>query len=133
MDDIIDMQRYMMKTQSVATGLTEMTVGVSERTSILKVLGLDGETLTLKFANDVLAYATKFDKAEHVFKCSEDTFLNLLVKQENIRTAATLGHFTVENAADGLINLVELEKWAKFFDNISDAIIKGLRGYSVRS
>lgn len=98
--------------------LDEYTQEEKGRVALLRVVGLSGETLLLKEQNGRLQYAESGDQPVHVFRCSEDTFLDLLAGDTTIRKEATLGHFTIEDAESGDINLVELERWAKAFERM---------------
>lgn len=88
------------------------------RTALLRIVGLDGETLVLTVNNGRISYGDPNDKPVHVFRCSSDTFLDLLSGETTVRKEATLGHFTIEDANSGEINIVELEKWSKAFDRM---------------
>ena len=112
MDKIISLQ------SKFRPDLEEYTQEVKSRTALLRIVGLDGETLLLKVENNKFKYADPDDKPVHVFRCSTDTFLDLLAGDTTIRKEATLGHFTIEDANSGEINIVELEKWSKVFDRM---------------
>ncbi|MFQ6075878.1 MAG: hypothetical protein ACE5Z5_07070 [Candidatus Bathyarchaeia archaeon] len=96
------------------------------RVSLLRVVGMSGETLLLKEEGGRIRYAEGNENPVHVFRCSEDTFLDLLANETTIRREVTLGHFTIEDASSGEINLVEMEKWAKAFERLRGLISGGL-------
>lgn len=95
------------------------------RVALLRVVGMDGETLLLKEHGGRIKYATGNENPVHIFRCSSDTFLDILANETTIRKEATLGHFTIEDAKSGEINLVELEKWSKAFDRMRGLINLG--------
>lgn len=88
------------------------------RVALLRVVGMDGETLLLKEEGGIIRYAEGNENPVHIFRCSSDTFLDVLANETTIRKEATLGHFTIEDAISGQINLVEIEKWAKAFERM---------------
>ena len=92
--------------------------------ALLRVVGMSGETLMLKEENGKLKYAEASDKPVHVFRCSEDTFLDILANDTTVRKEATLGHFTIEDAKSGEINLIEIEKWSKAFERMRGLLLK---------
>jgi len=96
---------------------------VKTRTALLRIVGLDGETLVLKVNNGRISYGDPDDKPLHVFRCSSDTFLDLLSGDTTVRKAATLGHFIIEDANTGDINIVEIEKWSKAFDRMRGMLV----------
>ena len=95
------------------------------RVALLRVVGMDGETLLLKEDGRRIRYAEGNENPLHIFRCSSDTFLDILANETTIRKEATLGHFTIEDAESGEINLVELEKWSKAFDRMRGLISLG--------
>ena len=112
MDKIISLQN------KFRPELEEYTQGIVSRAAILRIVGVDGETLLLKLENGNVHYGDASDKPVHIFRCSSDTFLDLLAADTTVRKAATLGHFTIEDANTGDINVVEIEKWSRAFDNM---------------
>ena len=98
--------------------LEEYYQEAQSRTALLRVVGMDGETLLLKAEGGRIKYADPNDRPVHIFRCSSDTFLDLLADETTVRKEATLGHFTIEDAVSGQINLVEIEKWAKAFERM---------------
>lgn len=117
MDKLISLQ------ERIRPDLEEYVQEGKGRVALLRIVGMDGETLLLKEENGRMKYAEKGEKAVHIFRCSSDTFLDLLAGDSTVRKEATLGHFTIEDAESGEINLIELEKWSKAF-----ARMKGLLG-----
>jgi len=112
MDKVISLQNRFR------TDLEEFYQEVKSRTALLRIVGLDGETLLLKVENGKIKYGDPNEKPVHVFRCSSDTFLDLLSGDTTVRKEATLGHFTIEDANSGEINIIELEKWSKAFDRM---------------
>jgi len=86
---------------------------------LLRVVGTDGESILLKVKDGRIVHASRDEKPIHVFKCSEDTFLDILSKEMTLREAATKGHFSIEDSDTGEINLVELQKFAKAFEELN--------------
>ena len=91
---------------------------VEARVSLLKVTGIDGENVLLKYNRGRLDYATGNEKPVHVFRTMSDTFLSILIGDEELREAITKDRFVIEDAATATINVVECEKWAKAFNNL---------------
>jgi len=86
--------------------------------SLLRVVGLDGETLLLKCEGGRIRYASGDENPIHIFKVSEDTFLDILSGDESLRQAITLNHMTIENTRTGQIDLVEMQKWSRAFEEL---------------
>jgi hypothetical protein len=98
--------------------LAEYTQEGEGRVARLNIVGMDGELILLKEEGGRIRYADPNEKPVHVFRCSSDTFLDLLSGDSTVRKEATLGHFIIEDADSGEINLVELEKWSKAFERM---------------
>lgn len=105
----------------------EYTGQVDERVSLLRVVGLDGESILLKYNRGKLDYAHGNETPVHIFRTTTDTFLNVLSGDKELREAVTKGHFVIENASTGDIDLVECEKWAKAFNNLKGMVRKYFR------
>lgn len=86
--------------------------------SLLRVVGLSGETLLLKCEGGRIRYASGEETPIHIFKVSEDTFLDILSGDESVRQAITLNHMTIENTKTGNIDLVEMQKWSRAFEEL---------------
>jgi len=94
------------------------------RVSLLRVVGVDGETVLLRCNKGRIEYAQGDETPVHIFRCSSDTFLSVLSGDEDLREAVTKGHFLIESASTGSIDLVEAEKWSKAFDRLKGLIRK---------
>lgn len=94
--------------------------------SLLRVVGVDGESVLLKCDGRRVSYARGDEAPVHILRCTTDTFLDLLSGEENLRTAVTKGHFVIESASNGHIDLVECEKWSKAFGNFRGILKKYL-------
>lgn len=98
------------------------------RVSLLRVVGVDGESVLLKVENGRIKYARGDETPIHVFKCSTDTFLDLVSGEEDLRDAITKGHFVIEDASTGTIDIVEMQKWITAFSRMKKLIDKYIRG-----
>jgi len=98
------------------------------KVSLLRVVGVDGETVMLKVEGGRIKYARGDETPVHVFKCSVDTFLDLVSGEEDLRDAITKGHFVIENASTGTIDLVEMQRWASAFSRLRGLIDRYIRG-----
>ncbi|MEM1868569.1 MAG: hypothetical protein QXU90_00445 [Acidilobaceae archaeon] len=96
--------------------------------ALLRVVGVDGESVILKVEGGRIVYARGDETPIHIIKCSIDTFLDLISGDEILRDAITKGHFVIESASTGDIDLVELERWAKAFDRLKKIIYKYIGG-----
>ena len=94
------------------------------KVSLLRVVGVDGETVLLKCSQGRIEYAQGNETPNHIFRMSTDTFLNIICGEEDLREAITKGHFTIEDANTGSIDLIELERWAKAFDRLKRLVIR---------
>ncbi len=94
------------------------------KVSLVKIVGIDGENVMLKVRGGRIQYASDNEKPIHIFKCSIDTFLDLITGEEDLREAITKGHFVIEQASTGTIDLVELEKWSQAFSKLKHLINK---------
>lgn len=103
------------------------------KVSLVKIVGIDGESVMLKVKGGRIQYASDNDIPIHVFKCSIDTFLDLITGEEDLREAITKGHFVIEHASTGTIDLVELEKWAKAFSKLKNVADRVWRYGYIRS
>lgn len=88
------------------------------KVSLLRVVGVDGESVLLRCDGRKLEYAKGDETPVHIFKCTSDTFLSILAGEETMRAAVTENHFVIENASTGSIDLVECEKWARAFSSL---------------
>jgi len=102
----------------------EYASNINERVSLLRVVGIDGESLLLKYHNGRISYAKGNETPVHIFRTTIDTFLDVLSGDEDLRESITKGHFVIENASTGSIDLVECEKWARAFNNLKGIIRK---------
>ncbi|MEM1681046.1 MAG: hypothetical protein QXZ56_07560, partial [Sulfolobales archaeon] len=57
-----------------------------------------------------------------------NTFLDIVSGDEDLRDAMTKGHFIIENASTGTIDLVEMERWAKAFSRLRGLVTKYMGG-----
>ena len=71
-----------------------------------------------------IEYAQGSETPEDIFRCTSDTFLNVLSGDEDLREAITKGHFLIESASTGTVDLVECQKWAKAFSRLRALIRK---------
>ena len=94
------------------------------KVSLLRVVGVDGETVLLKCNRGRIEYAKETETPEDIFRCTSDTFLNVLSGDEDLREAITRRHFLIESAKTGTIDLVECQKWAKAFERLKGLIRK---------
>jgi len=92
--------------------------------SLLRIVGSGGQDFLLKAKDGGIEYAEEGDVPKHIFRTSEDTFLNVLSGEETIRKAITRGHFTIEDAETKEIDLVEMEKWSDTFSRLRGLIRK---------
>lgn len=120
-DKIMDLQ------EKYRPDLEEYVHEGKDRVALLRVVGTSGETLLLKEQGGHIRYATGKETPVHIFRCSEDTFLDILANDTTIRKEATLGrrHFTIEDAKSGEINIVELAKWSRAFDRMRGLLTVG--------
>lgn len=121
---IID--RFLKIQNSFYPEVKEYATQVKQRVSMLRVVGLDGESILLKFNNGRLHYASENEIPVHVFRTTVDTFLDILAGDQELREAITKDKFVIEDASTGSIDLVECEKWAKAFNNLKGMIRKYL-------
>ncbi|MEM1522281.1 MAG: hypothetical protein QXU69_04605 [Thermofilaceae archaeon] len=98
------------------------------RVSLLRVVGIDGESVLLKVEGGRVKYARGDEAPVHIFKTSIDTFLDIISGDEDLRDAITLGHFVIENASTGEIDLVEMERWASAFSRLKRIVMKYVGG-----
>ncbi|MEM4429663.1 MAG: hypothetical protein QXM08_00685 [Thermofilaceae archaeon] len=96
------------------------------KVSLLRVVGVDGESVLLKVEGGRIKYARGDETPIHIFKCSTDTFLDLVSGEEDLRSAMTKGHFVIESASTGTIDLVEMQRWASAFDRLRRLVTKYL-------
>jgi hypothetical protein len=98
--------------------------------SLLQIVGLDGESLLLKYEDGRLKYAQGDESPKHVFVCSGDTFLDLIAEPtgENLRRKVTKGHFYIRDAPTGEINLVEMTRWVRAFEALGRVAKHALLG-----
>jgi len=91
-----------------------------DKVALLRVVGLEGETLLLKCDGDRILYADGDQSPTEVFECSEDTFIDLVAEPtaENFTDKVTLGHFCIRNGKTGEISIVEIEKWKRGFERL---------------
>lgn len=94
------------------------------KVSLLRVVGVDGESVLLKCDGSSIKYANGKETPIHIFMCTCDTFLNVLSGDEDLREAITKGHFLIESASTGSIDLVEAEKWSRAFERLKGLIKK---------
>ena len=94
--------------------------------SLLRVVGIDGESVLLKCDGSRITYAQGDESPKHILRCTSDTFLSILSVDETLREAVTKGHFIIESASNGNIELVECEKWARAFGNFQGILRKYL-------
>jgi len=94
------------------------------KVSLLRVVGVDGETILLKCEGGRVKYARGDETPIHIFRCTSDTFLDILSGDEDLREAITKGHFIIESASTGTIDLVEMEKWSKAFERLRGLVMK---------
>lgn len=94
------------------------------KVSLLKVVGIDGESMLLKVKGNRIVYASENDVPIDVFRCTSDTFLNILAGDESLREAITKGHFLIESARTGNVDLVECQKWSKAFERLGNVVKK---------
>ena len=88
------------------------------KVSLLRVVGIDGESVLLRCNKGRITYAQGDETPMHIFRTSSDSFLNVISGDEDLREAITKGHFLIESASTGSIDLVEAEKWAKGFSRL---------------
>lgn len=92
------------------------------RVGLLRVVGVDGEEVLLKCEGGRLVYAKPGEKPHHVFKCTTDTFLSLVLGEEDFREALAKGHLVIESGFTGEVDVVEMEKWARAFERLRHVI-----------
>jgi putative sterol carrier protein len=97
------------------------------KVSLLRVVGVDGESVLLKCEGGRLKYADGDERPIHIFRMSTDTFLSLISGEEDLREAMTKGHFIIEDASTGAVDLVELERWAKAFSRLRSLVTRLLK------
>ncbi|MEM1750721.1 MAG: hypothetical protein QW088_07385 [Desulfurococcaceae archaeon] len=98
------------------------------RVSLLRVVGVDGDSVLLKVEGGRIKYARGDETPIHIFKTSVDTFLDIVSGDEDLRDAITKGHFIIENASTGTIDLVEMQKWCSAFSRLKGLVMKYLGG-----
>lgn len=94
------------------------------RVALLRLVGMDGGSLLLKLEKGRIKYAQGNENPIHIFKMSTDTFINILIGAENIREAWTKGHFVIEDASTGEVNIIELQRWSKAFESLRGILTK---------
>ncbi len=94
------------------------------KVSLLRVVGVDGETVLLKCQGGRIQYAQGNETPVHIFRCTSDTFLDILSGDEDLREAITKGHLIIEDASTGTIDLVEAERWSKAFERLRGLVKK---------
>jgi len=95
------------------------------KVSLLRVVGVDGETVLLKCQGGQVRYAQGSNETPvHIFRCTSDTFLDILSGDEDLREAITKGHFLIESASTGTIDLVEMEKWSRAFQRLRGLVMR---------
>ncbi|MBW2671889.1 MAG: hypothetical protein JRD89_00570 [Deltaproteobacteria bacterium] len=114
--EIID--RFLKIQDRFYRDVKEYTTGADGRVSLLRVVGIDGDSVLLKYQYGRIRYANENEEPVHIFRCTVDSFLNILSGDEDMREAITKGHFVIEDARDGNIDVVECEKWAKAFSRM---------------
>jgi hypothetical protein len=92
------------------------------KVSLLRVVGVDGEGVLLKVEGGRIRYAGDDERPVHIFRMSTDTFLSLISGEEGLREAMTKGHFLIEDASTGSVDVVELERWAKAFERLGSLV-----------
>lgn len=108
------------------TDLEEYMQEGEGRIALLRVIGSGGENILLKEEGGRIKYALESDKPVHIFKCSEDTFLDILDNKTTVRQEWNLGHFTIEDAKSGEVNMTEIFKWSRAFDRMK-GLLKEVR------
>ena len=96
------------------------------KVGLLRVVGIDGEVVMLKVQNGRIKYADGTEKPTHIFRCTSDTFLDILSGDEDLREAITKGHFVIENGSTGTIDLVEMQKWSIAFERLKGIILTSM-------
>jgi hypothetical protein len=96
----------------------------SGKVALVRIVGIDGDSVLLKCDGYRITYASEDDQPVHIFRMTVDTFLNILSGEEDLREAIAKGHFVIENASTGTVDIVELEKWAKAFERLRGLILK---------
>lgn len=94
------------------------------KVSLLRVVGIDGETVLLKVEGHTIKRASENDVPEDIFRCTSDTFLDIISGDLSMRKAITRGHFTIENAHTKAIDMIEMQKWSTAFDRLSSLVVK---------
>jgi putative sterol carrier protein len=97
-----------------------------DKVSMLKIVGIDDEVILLKVQNQRIVRASEEDNPTEIFKCTIDTFLDVVSGDIQLREAITKGHFTIENATTRQIDLVECEKWSKAFEKLHSLVTYSL-------
>lgn len=95
--------------------------------SLLRVIGVDGESVLLKCNGSRIEYARGDETPEHIFRCTTDTFLDIISGEETLREAITKGHFSIENSKTGTIDLVEMQRWASAFERLKGIVRRYVR------
>lgn len=98
------------------------------KVSLLRVVGVDGESVLLKVEGGRIKYARGDETPIHIFKTSVDTFLDLVSGEEDLRDAITKGHFVIESATTGTIDLVEMQRWASAFSRLRGLVMRYMGG-----
>lgn len=112
-------ERLIRLQDKIAPSAEDLIAEQEGRCSVLRVVGTkERENLLLKIQNGRISFAQPRTQPYHVFKCTKDTFLNLLTGDETVREAVTKKHFVVEDATTGTIDLVECEKLSKAFTRL---------------
>ena len=126
MKDIID--RFLKLQNRFYPDAEEYFTMGAGNVSLLRVVGVDGESVLLKCTSDGrrIEYAQGDEAPVHIFRCTADTFLDVLSGDENLREAVTKGHFVIEAASNGHIDLIECEKWARAFGGFQGILRKYL-------
>ena len=94
------------------------------KVSLLRVVGIDGESVLLKCSRGRIEYAQGNEPPVDIFRCTTDTFLDVLSGDEDLREAITKGHLLIESASTGSVDLVECEKWARAFSRLKGLVKK---------
>ena len=92
------------------------------KVGLLRVVGVDGESVLLKVSRGRIRYARGDERPTEIFRCTTDTFLDILSGDEDLREAITKGHFVIESGKTGTIDLVEMEKWSRAFERLRGII-----------
>jgi len=98
------------------------------RVALLKVVGVDGDSVLLKCEKGRVRYADGNEKPVHVFRTSVDVFLDLVSGDRDLRECIAKGSFVIEDASTGTVDVVELEKWAKAFERLRRIVTRYVGG-----